>query len=63
MALVGVDNTPAAAVSSPPLTSVVQDLPGIAELYADSVRAALDSAEATGNQVQPHIRLEVRESA
>ncbi|WP_326573415.1 LacI family transcriptional regulator [Streptomyces sp. NBC_00481] len=63
MAVVGVDNTPAAAVSSPPLTSVVQDLPGIAELYADSVRAALDSAEATGNQVQPHIRLEVRESA
>lgn len=63
MAVIGVDNSPAAAVSSPPLTSVVQDLPGIAELYANSVRAALDGAPATGNQVEPRIRLEVRESA
>ncbi|WP_327348014.1 LacI family DNA-binding transcriptional regulator [Streptomyces europaeiscabiei] len=63
MAVVGVDNTPAAAVSWPPLTSVVQDLPGIAELYADSVRAALDGAQAPGNPVEPHIRLEIRESA
>lgn len=63
LAVIGVDNSPAAAVSHPPLTSVVQDLPGIAELYADSVRAALDGAPATGNRIEPHIRLEVRQSA
>ncbi|UUU19421.1 LacI family DNA-binding transcriptional regulator [Streptomyces sp. DSM 40750] len=63
MAVIGVDNSPAAAVSHPPLTSVVQDLPGIAELYADSVWAALDGAPASPNRVEPHIRLEVRDSA
>lgn len=63
MAVVGVDNTPAAAVSWPPLTTVVQDLPGIAELYADSVRAALDGTPAAGLQAEPRIRLEIRGSA
>ncbi|GAA3829164.1 LacI family DNA-binding transcriptional regulator [Streptomyces phyllanthi] len=63
MAVIGVDNSPAAAVSCPPLTSVVQDLPAIAELYADTVTVALDGAQSPGNPVEPQIRLEVRESA
>nr|WP_308061903.1 substrate-binding domain-containing protein [Streptomyces sp. LBUM 1477] len=63
MAVIGVDDTPAAAVSWPPLTSVVQDLPGIAELYANSVRSALDGTAAPASTVEPNIRLAVRESA
>ncbi|MFF3371996.1 LacI family DNA-binding transcriptional regulator [Streptomyces sp. NPDC002680] len=63
MAVIGVDNTPAAAVACPPLTSVVQDLPAIAQLYADTVTAALDGAQPSGNRIEPQIRLEVRESA
>ncbi|WP_286249789.1 LacI family DNA-binding transcriptional regulator [Streptomyces graminofaciens] len=62
MAVIGVDNSPAAAVSYPPLTTVVQDLPGIAELYANSVSVALDGAQVPGNPVEPQVRLEVRDS-
>ncbi|MDT0570289.1 LacI family DNA-binding transcriptional regulator [Streptomyces sp. DSM 3412] len=63
MAVVGVDGTPVAAVACPPLTTVVQDLPAIAEQCADTVTAALSGAQASDSPAEAHIRLVVRESA
>jgi DNA-binding LacI/PurR family transcriptional regulator len=63
MAVVGVDNTPNAAVASPPLTSVMQDFTAIAEQYAKAVTSALGGEPAPLELVEQHIRLAVRESA
>ncbi|MFF1301916.1 LacI family DNA-binding transcriptional regulator [Streptomyces sp. NPDC058307] len=63
MAVIGVDDSPAAALACPPLTTVVEDLPAVAELYADTVMAALDETQVSGSSYKPQVRLEVRESA
>ncbi|MFF4357665.1 LacI family DNA-binding transcriptional regulator [Streptomyces sp. NPDC001604] len=63
MAVIGVDDSPAAALANPPLTTVVEDLPAVAELYADTVMAALDGTLSSGSPYEPQVRLEARESA
>jgi DNA-binding LacI/PurR family transcriptional regulator len=63
LAVVGVDNTLNAALSSPPLTSVVQDFPAIAEFFAETVIAALAGEPAPPEIGEHHTRIEVRESA
>ncbi|GAA0314701.1 LacI family DNA-binding transcriptional regulator [Streptomyces turgidiscabies] len=63
MAVIGVDDTPAAALAHPPLTTVVEDLPTVAELYANTVMAALDGEQASRDLFEPQIRLAARESA
>lgn len=63
MAVIGVDNIPSAALTSPPLTTVVEDFPALAEHYADTVTAALVGEQPEGEPVPLHIRIELRESA
>jgi len=63
LAVIGVDNTPGAAVACPPLTSVVQDFTAIAEHFADLVTAALDGGRVIADPAEHQIRLEIRESA
>jgi DNA-binding LacI/PurR family transcriptional regulator len=63
LAVIGVDDTPAAAVANPPLTTVVQDFAAIAEHHARSVVAALAGEQLPGAPVKPEYRLEIRESA
>lgn len=63
LAVIGVDNTPQAAVTGPPLTTVVQDLPAIAEHVAETVTALLAGEEPPADLTEHHTRLEIRESA
>jgi DNA-binding LacI/PurR family transcriptional regulator len=62
LAVVGVDDVPAAAVAAPPLTTVVQDYAAIAEHHARSVVAALAGQQIPAPPVKGDYRLEVRES-
>jgi DNA-binding LacI/PurR family transcriptional regulator len=63
IAVVGVDDIPAAAVADPPLTTVVQDFRAIAEHHVRSVVAALAGEQIPGAPIKNEYRLEVRESA
>lgn len=63
LAVIGVDNVPGAAVACPPLTTVIQDFTAIAEYYADTVTAALDGGQATAEQAEYDLHIEIRESA
>jgi DNA-binding LacI/PurR family transcriptional regulator len=63
IAVVGVDDVPAAAVADPPLTTVVQDFTAIAEHHVRSVVAALAGQAIPGAPIKSEYRLEIRESA
>jgi DNA-binding LacI/PurR family transcriptional regulator len=63
LAVVGVDDVPAAAVTDPPLTTVVQDFRAIAEHHVCSVVAALAGEPIPGAPVKDEYRLEVRGTA
>jgi DNA-binding LacI/PurR family transcriptional regulator len=63
IAVVGVDDVPAAAVADPPLTTVVQDFAAIAEHHVRSVVAALAGQALPGAPVKSAYRLEIRETA
>jgi DNA-binding LacI/PurR family transcriptional regulator len=63
LAVVGVDDVPAAAVAGPPLTTVVQDYAAIAEQQARSVVAALAGEPTPAPPIKGDYRLEIRESA
>jgi DNA-binding LacI/PurR family transcriptional regulator len=62
LAVVGVDDSPAAAVTCPPLTTVVQDLAAIAEHHARGVVAALAGQPMPDAPPGGEYRLRVRES-
>ncbi|QYN39159.1 LacI family transcriptional regulator [Pseudonocardia sp. DSM 110487] len=63
IAVVGVDDVPAAAVADPPLTTVVQDFTAIAEHHVGSVVAALAGQAIPGAPIKSEYRLEIRESS
>ena len=63
MAVVGVDDLPAAALARPPLTTVAQDLTVIAEEYVRTVVGALRGEPARTEPVTGRFRLVVRDSA
>ncbi|MCO1660833.1 LacI family DNA-binding transcriptional regulator [Pseudonocardia humida] len=63
LAVVGVDDVPAAAVADPPLTTVVQDYRAIAEHHVRSVVAVLAGEPIPGAPVKDECRLEIRASA
>jgi DNA-binding LacI/PurR family transcriptional regulator len=63
LAVVGVDNIPAATVALPPLTTVVRDFTALAEHYVETVTAAIVDRPLTTDPVEHHIHLEIRQSA
>jgi len=63
LAVIGVDDVPAAAVAGPPLTTVVQDYAAIAEYQARCVVAALAGQPIPAAPIKGDYRLEVRDSA
>jgi DNA-binding LacI/PurR family transcriptional regulator len=63
LAVVGVDDIPAAALAAPPLTTVTSDMRAIAKHVADSVVCSLSGGEPPPRADVDHVRIVVRESA
>lgn len=63
LAVIGVDDIPAAALAQPPLTTVVRDAGTIARGLARRIVDTLDGKQVPADPIQDPLRIHVRESA